>query len=56
MGAKFANIAHLLAVSATVLEYGGDEDLAIAALLLIVSRIKAARHGWRMSATGSGIA
>ena len=26
-------IAHLLAVSATVLEYGGDEDLAIAALL-----------------------
>jgi (p)ppGpp synthase/HD superfamily hydrolase len=26
-------IAHLLAVSATVLEYGGDEDLSIAALL-----------------------
>jgi (p)ppGpp synthase/HD superfamily hydrolase len=26
-------VAHLLAVSATVLEYGGDEDLAIAALL-----------------------
>ena len=26
-------IAHLLAVAATVLEYGGDEDLAIAALL-----------------------
>lgn len=26
-------IAHLMAVAATVLEYGGDEDLAIAALL-----------------------
>jgi (p)ppGpp synthase/HD superfamily hydrolase len=26
-------VAHLLAVSATVMEYGGDEDLAIAALL-----------------------
>src|SRR5678815_2987367 len=26
-------IAHLLAVAGTVLEYGGDEDLAIAALL-----------------------
>jgi (p)ppGpp synthase/HD superfamily hydrolase len=26
-------IAHLLAVAATVLEYGGDEDLTIAALL-----------------------
>src|SRR5438270_8414948 len=26
-------IAHLLAVAATVLEYGGDEDLAIAGLL-----------------------
>ena len=26
-------VAHLLSVSATVLEYGGDEDLAIAALL-----------------------
>ena len=26
-------VAHLLAVSATVLEYGGDEDQAIAALL-----------------------
>lgn len=26
-------VAHLLAVSATVLEYGGDEDLAIAGLL-----------------------
>jgi (p)ppGpp synthase/HD superfamily hydrolase len=26
-------VAHLLAVAATVLEYGGDEDLAIAALL-----------------------
>jgi (p)ppGpp synthase/HD superfamily hydrolase len=26
-------LAHLLAVAATVLEYGGDEDLAIAALL-----------------------
>src|SRR5262249_22014686 len=26
-------VVHLLAVAATVLEYGGDEDLAIAALL-----------------------
>jgi (p)ppGpp synthase/HD superfamily hydrolase len=26
-------VAHLLAVAATVLEYGGDEDLAIAGLL-----------------------
>jgi (p)ppGpp synthase/HD superfamily hydrolase len=25
-------VAHLLAVAATVLEYGGDEDLAIAAV------------------------
>ena len=30
---KSVNVAHLLAVAATVLEYGGDEDLAIAALL-----------------------
>jgi (p)ppGpp synthase/HD superfamily hydrolase len=32
-GTSTAYVAHLLAVSATVLEYGGDEDLAIAALL-----------------------
>jgi (p)ppGpp synthase/HD superfamily hydrolase len=32
-GASTPYIAHLLAVAATVLEYGGDEDLAIAALL-----------------------
>jgi (p)ppGpp synthase/HD superfamily hydrolase len=32
-GTSIPYIAHLLAVSATVLEYGGDEDLAIAALL-----------------------
>ncbi len=32
-GTSTPYIAHLLAVSATVLEYGGDEDLAIAALL-----------------------
>jgi len=32
-GTSIPYIAHLLAVSATVLEYGGDEGLAIAALL-----------------------
>jgi len=32
-GTSTPYIAHLLAVAATVLEYGGDEDLAIAALL-----------------------
>jgi (p)ppGpp synthase/HD superfamily hydrolase len=32
-GTTVPYIAHLLAVAATVLEYGGDEDLAIAALL-----------------------
>jgi len=32
-GTSIPYISHLLAVSATVLEYGGDEDLAIAGLL-----------------------
>jgi (p)ppGpp synthase/HD superfamily hydrolase len=32
-GTPVPYVAHLLAVAATVLEYGGDEDLAIAALL-----------------------
>ena len=32
-GTAIPYIAHLLAVAATVIEYGGDEDLAIAALL-----------------------
>ena len=32
-GTSTPYVAHLLAVSATVLDYGGDEDLAIAALL-----------------------
>lgn len=32
-GTSTPYVAHLLAVSATVLEYGGEEDLAIAALL-----------------------
>lgn len=32
-GTSIPYISHLMAVSATVLEYGGDEDLAIAALL-----------------------
>ena len=32
-GTSIPYVAHLLAVAATVLEYGGDEDLAIAALL-----------------------
>jgi len=32
-GSSTPYVAHLMAVSATVLEYGGDEDLAIAALL-----------------------
>src|SRR5215813_13277928 len=32
-GTNTPYVAHLLAVAATVLEYGGDEDLAIAALL-----------------------
>jgi (p)ppGpp synthase/HD superfamily hydrolase len=32
-GTSTPYVAHLLAVSATVLEYGGDEDLAIAGLL-----------------------
>lgn len=32
-GSSTPYVAHLMAVSATVLEYGGDEDLAIAGLL-----------------------
>ena len=32
-GTSTPYVAHLLAVAATVLEYGGDEDLAVAALL-----------------------
>jgi (p)ppGpp synthase/HD superfamily hydrolase len=32
-GTSTPYVAHLLAVAATVLEYGGEEDLAIAALL-----------------------
>jgi (p)ppGpp synthase/HD superfamily hydrolase len=32
-GTDTPHVAHLLAVATTVLEYGGDEDLAIAALL-----------------------
>ena len=32
-GTSTPYVAHLLAVAATVIEYGGDEDLAIAALL-----------------------
>lgn len=32
-GTSVPYVAHLLAVAATVLEYGGDEDMAIAALL-----------------------
>ncbi len=32
-GSSTPYVAHLLAVAATVLEYGGDEDLTIAALL-----------------------
>jgi (p)ppGpp synthase/HD superfamily hydrolase len=32
-GSATPYVAHLMAVAATVLEYGGDEDLAIAALL-----------------------
>ena len=32
-GSTTPYVAHLLAVSATVLEYGGDEDQAIGALL-----------------------
>jgi (p)ppGpp synthase/HD superfamily hydrolase len=32
-GTSIPYIAHLMAVAATVLEYGGDEDMAIAALL-----------------------
>jgi (p)ppGpp synthase/HD superfamily hydrolase len=43
-------VAHLLAVAATVLEYGGDEDPAIAALLhTIALKIRAARRGWMTS-------
>lgn len=32
-GTSVPYVAHLLAVAATVLEYGGSEDMAIAALL-----------------------
>lgn len=40
-------------MSATVLEYGGDEDLAIAALLHDSVEDKGARRGWRTLETGS---
>ena len=44
-------VAHLLAVAATVLEYGGDEDLAVAALLAL--KIRAARRGSMIFGTSS---
>jgi (p)ppGpp synthase/HD superfamily hydrolase len=52
-GTSTPYVAHLLAVAATVLEYGGDEDLAIAALCTIALKIRAARRGWMMFGTGS---
>lgn len=48
-------IAHLLAVAATVLEYDGSEDMAIAAPLHGPSRIRAGSHAFRTSATASAI-
>jgi hypothetical protein len=49
-------VAHLLAVAATVLEYGGDEDLAIAALLHDSVEDQGARRGSMTFATGSASA
>jgi (p)ppGpp synthase/HD superfamily hydrolase len=44
-GTSIPYIAYVLAVAGTVLEYGGDEDLAIAALCMTASRTRAARRG-----------
>ena len=55
-GTSTPYVAHLLAVSATVLEYGGDEDLAIAALLHDSVEDQGGKGGWTMSVTGSVIA
>ena len=40
-GTSVPYISHLMAVAATVLEYGGDEDLAIAGFFTTASRTKA---------------
>ncbi len=40
-GTTVPYVAHLLAVAATVLEYGGSEDVAIAALLRDAVKIRA---------------
>jgi ABC transporter substrate binding protein/HD domain len=42
-GTSTPYVAHLLAVAATVLEYGGDEDLTIAALVVIQGSLSTKR-------------
>jgi hypothetical protein len=53
-GLALARIAVLMAVAATVLEYGGDEDLAMRHFCMTASKIRAARQGLKTSATASG--
>jgi (p)ppGpp synthase/HD superfamily hydrolase len=53
-GTSIPYVAHLLAVAPTVLEYGGSEDLAIAALLHDAV-IRAVRRASRTFATASEI-
>jgi hypothetical protein len=48
-------IAHLLAVSATVLEYEGSEDMAIGACCMTLSRIRVGNHDFWTFATASAI-
>ena len=51
-GTSTPYVAHLLAVAATVLEYGGDEDSPLRHFCTITLKIRA-RRGWMMFATGS---
>src|SRR5262245_4958250 len=54
-GTSTPYVAHLLAVAATVLEYGGDEDLAIAALLHDSGRAQQANTGSAVHGQTHGI-
>ena len=54
-GTSIPYVAHLLAVAATVLEYGGSEDMAIAALLHDAVEDQGGEPRLSDIATGSGI-
>jgi (p)ppGpp synthase/HD superfamily hydrolase len=55
-GTSIPYVAHLLAVAATVLEYGGSEEMAIASLLHDAVEDRVDRRVSRIFATASKIA